>query len=177
MNSRHSLYAIAAMILGIASFASAQSQYFNPEVGNGKWSAVQPAASLSYTGYQYFNPEIGNVPQAQPFSAPASHSHEVASGKLEIATPTKVGAVSLNAGNYLVRHIDTGKQHFVEFSQVVENDFVSEGISPYESHVVGRVNCTREALKVAVARTELLPRTDGTRARLEIRGEKAVHLF
>jgi hypothetical protein len=56
-------------------------------------------------------------------------------------------------------------------------DSLPEGLSPYQEQVVARVNCTREPLNTTVARTELQPRTAGTTARLEIRGEKVVHLF
>jgi len=167
---------MAAVVLGMTGFASARQNYFNSEIGNGKWAAVQPAVSPANTQHEYFNPEIGNVPPPEAFAAPAIHRHAGTTAKLEIADPSKLAEVTLKAGEYFVQHVDTGKEHFVEFSQVVENDYAPEGTSVYERQVVARANCTLEPLNSIVARTELLPK-DGMTARLEIRGEKAEHLF
>lgn len=171
------LFILMAAILGISGVASAQQNYFNPEIGNGRWAALQSPVSPAYTQQQYFNSETGNVPPPEAFMAAAIHRHAGATGKLEIANPTKLADASLKAGEYFVQHVDTGKEHFVEFSQVVENDYAPEGTSVYERQVVARVNCTLEPVNAVVARTELLPKTAGTTARLEIRGEQAVHLF
>jgi hypothetical protein len=176
MKHNYFLATMAAIVLGLTGLAYAQQGNFNAEEGNGKWGA-QPPVSPASTQYEYFNPEIGNVPRPETFTAPAMHRHAGTSGKLEISGTTKLSEVTLKAGEYFVQHVDTGKEHFVEFSQVVENDYASEGQSVYESRVVARVNCTLEPMNAAVARTELLPKIDGTTARLEIRGEKAGHLF
>jgi hypothetical protein len=177
MKTDHYLAALATIILALTGFAYAQQGSFNAEEGNGKWAAEQPPVSPAYTQYAYFNPEIGNVPPPVPFTAPAIHRHAGTSAKLEIADSTKLAEVTLKAGEYFVQHVDTGKEHFVEFSQVVENDYVLEGASVYERQVVARANCTLEPLNSVVARTELLPKANGMMARLEIRGEKAAHLF
>ena len=176
MKTNNYLAVLATIILAVTGFAYAQQGYFNAEEGNGKWGA-QPPVSPAYTQYEYFNPEIGNVPPPAPLTAPAIHRHAGTSAKLEIADPTKLAGVTLKAGEYFVQHVDTGKEHFVEFSQVVENDYAPEGTSVYGREVVARVNCTLEPVNTVVARTELLPKTAGTTARLEIRGEKVEHLF
>lgn len=176
MKTNSYLAALATIILAISGFAYAQQGYFNPEEGNGKWGE-QPAVSPADTQYGYFNAELGNAPQPGAFKAPVIHRHVGTTGKLEIAAPTKLGEATLKAGEYFVQHVDTGKGHFVEFSQVVENDYAPEGQSVYERRVVASVNCTRDPLNTILARTELLPKTDRTTARLEIRGEKAIHLF
>lgn len=176
MKTNYYVAALAVIILGLAGFAYAQQGYFNAEEGNGKWGA-QPPVSPAYTQYEYFNPEIGNVPPAAAFSAPALHQHDGTAGKLKVEAPIKLGEANLKPGEYIVRHVDTGKEHFVEFAQVVENDFAPEGTSVYELKTVAKANCTMEALNSTVARTELLPKTAGTTARLEIRGEKVEHLF
>lgn len=108
---------------------------------------------------------------------PAMHEHAGKTGKLKLRAAVKLGDVVLQPGDYEVRHINSAKGHFVEFAQVVENDYVPEGLSVYERQVVARVNCTLEPLNAVVAQTELLPKTDGTMARLEIRGEKVMHMF
>ena len=175
MKHNYFLATMAAIVLGLTGLAYAQQGNFNAEIGNGKWGA-QPPVSPAYTQYEYFNSEIGNVPPPEALAAPATHRHAGTSAKLEIADPTKLAEVTLKAGEYFVQHVDTGKEHFVEFSQVVENDYAPEGQSVYEPTVVARVNCTLEPLNSIVARTELLPK-NGMTARLEIHGEKAAHLF
>ncbi len=151
MKQNYFLSATAAIVLGLTGFAYAQQSYFNPE--------------------------IGNVPPPEALAAPATHRQAGTTGKLGIAAPTKLGEATLKAGEYFVRHVDTAEDHFVEFSQVVENDYAPEGQSVYERKVIARVNCTLEPLNAVVARTELQPKTGGTTARLEIRSEKAEHLF
>lgn len=178
MKHNYFLAVMAAMVLGITGLAYAQQGYFNPEEGNGKWGA-EPPVSPAYTGYEYFNAEIGN---SAPLNVPrdsvlAVHEHAGKSDTLKIAGATDLGGVVLQPGKYDVRHIDSGKEHFVEFAQTIRNDYAPEGMTVYEQKVVARVNCTREPLDSTVARTELLPKTDGTTAHLEIRGEKVVHLF
>ena len=152
MKTNSYLAALATIILAISGFAYAQQEYYDD------------------SGVHYLE-------TAQVTSTPAMHEHAGKTGKLKLRTAMKLGDVVLQPGNYEVRHIDTGKEHFVEFSQMVESDFVPEGISPYQEQVVARVNCTRDPLNTIMARTELLPKTDRTTARLEIRGEKAIHLF
>ncbi len=173
---RNSYLAIlAAMVLALAGFAFAQDGYFNPEIGNGKWSAAQVPVSPAYAQSEYFNPEIGNSPQAP--SAVTVQRHAGQPGNLDITTATNLNGVTLKPGEYTVRHVDNGKEHFVEFSIMAENDFAPEGMTPYQPKVVARVNCTRKPLNAVSQRTELLPKTAGTTARLEIRGEKVMHLF
>ncbi len=177
MKHNHVLAVIAAIVLGLTGLAAAQQGYFNAEEGNGKWGA-EPAVSPADTGYAYFNSEIANsAPLNVQRDLLAVHEHAGKSGTLKIAADTNVGGVVLKPGEYEVRHVDTGDKHFVEFAQTVENDYVLEGQTVYSQEVVARVNCTREPLESTVARTELLPKTAGTTARLEIRGEKVVHEF
>jgi hypothetical protein len=152
MKHKYFLALMAAIVLGITGFAYAQQEYYDD------------------SGVHYLQP-------AQVTSTPAMHEHAGKTGKLKLRAAMELGDVLLQPGNYEVRHIDTGKEHFVEFSQIVNTKYTVEGMSPYESQVVARVNCTREPLDSTVARTELLPETDGTTARLEIRGEKVEHLF
>ena len=152
MKTNYYLAALATIMLAMAGLAYAQQQYYDD------------------SGVHYLE-------TAQVTSTPVIHEHAGKTGKLKIATPANLGGVTLKPGEYLVRHIDAGTGHFVEFSQMVESEVVPEGMSPYQEQVIARVNCTREPLDTEVARTELLPKIDGTTARLEIRGEKAEHLF
>ncbi len=170
--------AIASILLGMASFASAQQSTFNPELGNGRWSAVQPAISPAYTQGTYFNAEIGNAPAIMPHgSASATNAGAGPTGKLDLASSVRLGKILLTAGNYRVRHINSMPAHFVEFSRIVENDYAPEGQSVYQRQVVARVDCTMQPSSSVFAHTVLEPKNDGATARLEIAGEKAVHLF
>ncbi|MBZ5510290.1 MAG: hypothetical protein LAN70_03895 [Acidobacteriia bacterium] len=152
MKTNYYLAALATIILAMAGLAYAQQEYYDD------------------SGVHYLE-------TAQVTSTPVIHEHAGKTGKLKIATPANLGGVTLKPGEYLVRHIDAGKEHFVEFSQMVDSNFVPEGMSPYQEQVIARVNCTREPLNTVVARTELTPKTNGTMASLEIRGEKVGHRF
>lgn len=177
MKTKYYLIALATIILGLTGFGYAQEGYFNAEEGNGKWSAVEAPRSPANTERAYFNAETGNVLPLEKLSSPAMREVAGKTDKLEIESASKLGDVTLKRGQYLVRHVDTGKEHFVEFSQIIENDYVPEGQSVYVRKVVARLNCTRKPLGTTVARTELVTKTASATALLEIRGEKVAHLF
>lgn len=177
MKSRYYLPVLAAIILGLAGLGYAQQAGFSYEAGNGWSSTAQPPVSPDNNARDNFGYELGNVPAATDFSRPVIHRHFGKTGKLEIETPLKIGEVTLKPGKYLVRHVDNGEEHYVEFSQIITLQYPPEAVSPYQREVVAQANCTREPLNSVVARTELEPGAPGAMARLEIRGEKAVHLF
>jgi hypothetical protein len=169
---------LITLILALAASSQAQQRPFNAEEGNGTWSAVQPAVSAAYTQYSYFNSEMGNVPKPQAPSNQVLQQHAGIAGKLTIGAPAKVGDITLNAGQYIVRHVAAGKEHFIVFDQVVENDFAPEGTSVYALKMVAKAACTAmEPLNTAATRTELTPQTNSMIASLEIRGEKVEHVF
>ena len=93
--------AIAVSLLS-ASGAYAQEQHFNPEIGNGQWSAVEPPVSTTQAELGYFNPEVGNVPQPDPVTL---------RGKGE--------EVAMTSGE------------FIQETQIVEDDYAPEGQSVY----------------------------------------------
>jgi hypothetical protein len=172
---KHHIAIVAAIMFAFAGFAAAQQTYFNPEIGNGKWAASQPAVSPAYAQTGLFNPEIGNVSPDQPVAG--THEQDGRTGKLDINKAVQLGGTVLKPGEYMVRHVNTGKTHFVEFSKQVENDNAPEGTSVYENKVVARVHCTMQPVNTPVAETGLSPKSAGTTAQLAIRGEKTVHLF
>ena len=147
---KHHVAILAAIVFAIAGFASAQQAYFNPEIGNGKWSAAQPPVSPAYTQAGYFNPEIGNVPPDQAIAM--TREHDGRTGKLDIIKGVKLGETVLKPGAYMVRHVDTRASRT-------------------------SWNFRKWWRTTTVAETRLSPKSAGTTAQLGIRGEKAVHLF
>lgn len=179
MKRTYVLAVIAAIVLGLTGLAYAQQGYFNAEEGNGKWSAVEPPVSPADAHYEYFNAEIAN---SAPLSVPpvavmAVHEHAGKSDTLKIAETANLGGVALQPGKYDVRHIDSGKEHFVEFAQTVENDYAPEGVSVYEQQIVATVPSRDVPLNSSVRRTELLSGSNGRITGLKIRGENVEHVF
>ena len=94
---------VIAITLLATSGMQAQQANFNPELGNGRWSAAEPPVSPAYAENGYFNAEIGNTPQLEPFAL-------------------------LNLGDLAM---DSGEENLVEVSELVEDDYVPEGQSVY----------------------------------------------
>jgi hypothetical protein len=99
---RMTLIGLAIAITLLAAPALNAQQTFNSELGNGRWSAVEPPLSAAYTESGYFNPEIGNVPQSEPFA--------MWNGLGEVAS---------------------ADENFIEVSEIIEDDYVPEGQSVY----------------------------------------------
>jgi hypothetical protein len=148
--------ALAAALLA-APAVYAQQENFNPESGNGRWSAVEPPVSLADTQRAYFNAEIGNVPapgESNEFAAAASEQ-TVKISNLKLAAAMLIGGAILQPGKYEVWRVNAGEQQFVEFSQIVEDDYAPEGQSVYVRQVIARVSSAREAPDTAVAQNQL----------------------
>jgi hypothetical protein len=153
--------AVAGIILvfaGLAPALHAQEGYFNAEIGNGHYAAVEPPISPAYTEYAYFNPEIGNLPGSETRSelAAAPEASEKI-GNLKLAAAMMFGDAVLQAGKYEVWKGNVGEQRFVEFSQIVENDYAPEGQSVYERQVIARTYSTPEELNLAFASPQQHP--------------------
>jgi hypothetical protein len=163
-----------AMVMLAAPAVHAQEQYFNAEYHNGHYSAVEPPVSPADTHYAYFNAEIGNPAEPSTLSALAAaapdHSKEI--GSLKLAAATMFGDVVLQPGKYEVSDVNVGEKHFVEFSQIVEDDYVPEGQSVYVRQVVARVGSTPETLDAIAALTHPHRIIAGTAARTVTGGGK-----
>ncbi len=186
MKPRYYLPVLAVLLLALAGLGFAQDDYYDDsgyhQLPTFKWESpeIQPQADTNAVrdpGVYYNDSGIQHVPTFKWESTPAFYEHAGKTGNLKLGAAVKLGGTLLQPGDYEVRHVNTPKGHYVEFSQMVDNDIVLDGMSPYKEQVVARVNCIREPLNTVVARTELEPDTAGTLARLEIRGEKVVHLF
>jgi hypothetical protein len=180
MKTRYFIPVLAALILAIAGLAFAQDEWFDDggyhQAVN--WSSIKPVPdtnSVREPDVIYDDSGMHRLPEFQFASIPSYDAGRM--GDLKLKSAVKLGGVVLQPGDYQVRHVNNGKTHYVEFSQIVETGIEQEGMSPYQEQVVARVKCMREPQSTLVARTELRPKTAGTTARLEIRGEKAVHLF
>ena len=150
-----------AMAMLAAPTVRAQERYFNAEIGNGQWSAVEPPVSPADTQHAYFNAEIGNLPAPGESNevAAAAPEHTVKIGNLKLAAATLTGGVILQPGTYEVWKANAGEQQFVEFSQIVEDDYAPEGQSVYVRQVIARVSSTREAPDTTVAQNRLRARS------------------
>ncbi|MBZ5569112.1 MAG: hypothetical protein LAN64_14835 [Acidobacteriia bacterium] len=182
MKNRYYLPVLAVLILALAGLSFAQDEWYDDSGYHSSNSvSVEPVAdtnSVFDSDVYYTDSGIQRLPAPFKFdSTPAFHQHAGKTGNVKLRAAIRLGGSVLQPGVYEVRHMDTSTGHYVEFSRIVENDSVPEGMSPYQEQVVARVNCTREPLNTVVARTELLPQSASTMAQLEIRGEKAVHLF
>lgn len=163
-----------AMVMLAAPAVHAQEQYSNAEYHNGHYSAVEPPVSPADTQYAYFNAEIGNQPALSTLSALAAAAPDRTKkiGNLKLATATMFGDVVLQPGKYEVSKVNVGEKQFVEFSQLVEDDYVPEGQSVYVRQVVARVGSTRDTLDAIAALTHPHRIIAGTAARMEIGGGK-----
>jgi hypothetical protein len=78
---------------------------------------------------------------------------------LKLAAATLTGGVILQPGTYEVWKANAGEQQFVEFSQIVEDDYAPEGQSVYVRQVIARVSSTLEAPDTTVAQNRLRARS------------------
>jgi hypothetical protein len=132
-----------------ATAVYAQDDYFNPEIGNGRYSAVEPPVSPAVNDGSYFNAESGNWPAIDEFVRQGPAEHTIRAGKLQLPAAIMLGDVVLPAGKYSFRQIQAGEQQFIEFSHTVTNNYAPEGQSVYQQEVVARVNATPEVLALA----------------------------
>ncbi len=156
----------ALLTLAIATtlFASralyAQDAYFNPELGNGRWAAVEPPVSPAVNDGSYFNAETGVLPAIDTFVRQGSAEHTIRAAKTRFANPTLISDILVPAGNYDFSVIRAGEAQFIEFSQIVTDNYAQEGLSVYQRQVIARVNATPETLAIA----GISPRTTSTMA-------------
>jgi hypothetical protein len=150
-----------AMAMLAAPTVYAQEESFNAEIGNGRWSAVEPPVSLADTQPAEFNAEIGNLPASGERNELAASAPEqtVKIGNLKLAAATLTGGVILQPGEYEVWKVNAGEQQFVEFSQILEDDYAPEGQSVYVRQAIARVSSTREAPDTTVAQNRLRARS------------------
>jgi hypothetical protein len=106
--------------------------------------------------------------------------HTGKTGNLTIPEPTIIGNVTLQPGEYEVKHVNDRTGHYVEFARMTK----AEARSPYyynltyNREIVARLNCSLEPLHAKVKQTALLASAEkGQPTGLEIRGENVKHVF
>lgn len=114
--------------------------------------------------------------QTDPASS-ATKTHAGKTGHLKLTTSMKVGEVSLPAGDYEVKAIESSAGGFVQFARTIENDSAPEGMSVYEQQIVATVPARDVPLNSEVRRTELLSGSNVRITGLKIRGENVEHVF
>ncbi len=185
MNRKHFAAVSIMFIFGLTSLAFAQGQFYAESTNSWQVESVDPAPPAALAG--------GALATRAPFYAESTNSWEPVDsgsstfataherygkpGSLRLEAAVKLAGATLNPGDYDVRYVESPEGHYVEFNKTVENDLATEGLSVYEQEVVAEVPCTMEQLNAVVAHTELLANRSHNVARLEIRGEKVVHLF
>jgi hypothetical protein len=103
--------------------------------------------------------------------------------KLKVGAPTEVGGQTLEPGNYKVNIIpdsSDASDPTVQFSEVVEDDYVAEGLSPYAEQVLLTVQSSVRDLGAPAARTELIPSSadnSNMANSLQIRGRSTEYVF
>ncbi len=184
MKRKYLLAVSIAVIFAFTSLAFAQGQFYAENSNSWVVDAVDsiPAAApdrLASVSHAPFYAESANSwqPLGPDTSAGAAREYYGKNAIVTVKAAMTLAGATLNPGEYDVRYVDSTQGHHVKFSKTVENDFAPEGMSVYETKVVAEVSCTMEQLNSVVAHTELLPGGRNTVARLEIRGEKVVHLF
>ena len=149
-NVMKTLLTLALSTTLLAATASyAQEDYFNPEIGNGRYAAVEPPLSPAVNDGSYFNAETGNLPAINEFVRQGLAEHTIRAGMTRLTVPTMLGVAVLPAGKYRFRQLQAGEQQVVEFSHTVTNNYAPEGQSVYQQEVVARVNATPDVLALA----------------------------
>jgi hypothetical protein len=101
--------------------------------------------------------------------------------KLKVGAPTEIAGETLQPGKYKVRIIQDSSDSSdptLQFSQLGEDDYVAEGLSPYSQKTVLTVQASTQNLGAAAANTGLISAADGSVASgLEIRGSSTEYVF
>ena len=154
--------AISATLLASTALYAQQEPFFNPELGNGRWAAVEPPVSPAVNDGSYFNAETGVLPAIEEFVRQGPAEHAIRAGKARFESPRLLADVELPAGRYDYKVIQAGEAQLIEFSQIVTDNYAAEGLSPYQRQVIARVSATPEILAAA----GIQPKTSSTMAAL-----------
>lgn len=103
----------------------------------------------------------------------SSHSHKAKKGYLTITTPTEVGGIVLQPGEYEVKEAKSPSGPVIEFvHQYRVNEYLTE------EDVVARVQFTEQALSSSPKHTQLILASETAKATsLEIRGSAISYEF
>jgi hypothetical protein len=104
-------------------------------------------------------------------------SHKGKTGTLQIITPTEVGGVLLEPGNYEVKPRKHGT--VIEFARWNQNPYAQEALPVWTREVVASVPATPQMLSAVPRATELLLASDISpkATALQIRGDSAEYGF
>jgi len=107
---------------------------------------------------------------ADPMSS--SHSHKAKKGYFTITESTEVGGITLPAGDYKAREVNTPSGPAVEFVHLFFNYLAQDIVQGSQEEVVGRVSSTEETLDTLPKHTRLILNSrTGEATALEIRGD------
>jgi len=108
-----------------------------------------------------------------------THAHNAKKGHLTIATPTEVGSIILQPGEYEVRKANSPSGPVIEFVHLWTDYTVGDsGHTLYNQEVVGQVEVTEKTLNSLPKHTQLILASDTAEAAsLEIGGSAVGYEF
>lgn len=105
----------------------------------------------------------------------------IVNATVNIGMPTEIAGTTLQPGKYTVKisaASDDSSDPTVEFSEMVYDPYVQEGLSPYVPEVVLTVQSATQDLGAPAANTGLITSEDSNSASaLEIRGSSTEYVF
>jgi hypothetical protein len=109
----------------------------------------------------------------------SAHPHKGKKGTMTITSPTEVGGLTLQPGDYQVREVNSPSGPVVEFVHLFDNIYVQDtGLPFHDQEVVGQVRVTEKALSSLPKHTQLILASDTAEAAsLEIRGSAVGYEF